>query len=219
MPTWGVDTLPTQRVPQKILNKSISLYYIPYTMYRDFLAIKSVTPVKPRRARRPKHEPSLNKTPPLKLSKKCHLCHIDIQGSGVFWRFPLYSHYSRMHFGEELVRDFRTLDRKCAVCGIEEESLGKRLFVVHLGAKHRLVENFMNKRIIMGFESAIDTPADDSALELLQNNNNEMHEEASKPFSGEETQSFEDKMSPPSKDAESLCDTRSSVEEGAIDSD
>ena len=27
MPTWGVDTLPSQRVPQKILKKSISLYY------------------------------------------------------------------------------------------------------------------------------------------------------------------------------------------------
>ena len=26
-PTWGVDTLPSQRVPQKILKKSISLYY------------------------------------------------------------------------------------------------------------------------------------------------------------------------------------------------
>ena len=26
----GVDTLPSQRVPQKILKKSISLYYIPY---------------------------------------------------------------------------------------------------------------------------------------------------------------------------------------------
>ena len=28
MPTWGLDTLPSQRVPQKILKKSISLYYI-----------------------------------------------------------------------------------------------------------------------------------------------------------------------------------------------
>ena len=27
MPTLGVDTLPSQRVPQKILKKSISLYY------------------------------------------------------------------------------------------------------------------------------------------------------------------------------------------------
>ena len=27
MHTWAVDTLPTQRVPQKILKKSISLYY------------------------------------------------------------------------------------------------------------------------------------------------------------------------------------------------
>ena len=25
---WGVDTLPNQRVPQKILKKSISLYYL-----------------------------------------------------------------------------------------------------------------------------------------------------------------------------------------------
>ena len=29
MPTWGIDTLPSQRVPQKILKKRISLYYIP----------------------------------------------------------------------------------------------------------------------------------------------------------------------------------------------
>ena len=29
MPTLGVDTLPSQRVPQKILKKSISLYYMP----------------------------------------------------------------------------------------------------------------------------------------------------------------------------------------------
>ena len=28
MPTLGVDTLPSQRVPQKILKKSISLYYM-----------------------------------------------------------------------------------------------------------------------------------------------------------------------------------------------
>ena len=27
MPTWGVNTLPNQRAPQKILKKSISLYY------------------------------------------------------------------------------------------------------------------------------------------------------------------------------------------------
>ena len=26
-PTWGKDTLPSQRVPQKILKKSFSLYY------------------------------------------------------------------------------------------------------------------------------------------------------------------------------------------------
>ena len=26
--TWAADTLPSQRVPQKILKKSISLYYI-----------------------------------------------------------------------------------------------------------------------------------------------------------------------------------------------
>ena len=29
-PTWAVDTLPSQRVPQKILKKSISLYYLLY---------------------------------------------------------------------------------------------------------------------------------------------------------------------------------------------
>ena len=27
-PAWGGDTLPSQRVPQKILKKSVSLYYM-----------------------------------------------------------------------------------------------------------------------------------------------------------------------------------------------
>ena len=31
----GVDTLPSQRVPQKILKKSISLYYIEYVYVLD----------------------------------------------------------------------------------------------------------------------------------------------------------------------------------------
>ena len=35
----GVDTLPTQRVPQKILKKNISLYYIEYSHILHILLI------------------------------------------------------------------------------------------------------------------------------------------------------------------------------------
>jgi len=126
-------------------------------MYRDFLASRSldVTPVKAKRRRKPKEESSLLKSP-IKMSKRCHLCHIDIAGSGIYWRYPLYAHFSRMHFRNELIRDFRTENKECSVCGISEEAVGKTPFLAHLGAKHRLVENYLEKSTIMGFELAND---------------------------------------------------------------
>jgi len=120
-------------------------------LYRDFLASKSSAQIKVRRSRKSRLSKSKNMTcpniPP-KVSKKCHL---DIAASGKFWRYPLYSHFARIHFGEDLVRDFRTVDNKCSVCGVAEDVVGERRFLVHLGAKHKLVEKYLEKSLLLAF--------------------------------------------------------------------
>ena len=98
---------------------------------------------------------ALSSQKPTKISKICHICGAVIAGAGKNWRFPLYAHFSRRHFAEELIRDYQTVDKKCYVCGKEEESNTR--FVAHVGAKHRLVENYLNMDDI-GHEISNDSP-------------------------------------------------------------
>jgi len=91
-----------------------------------------------------------------KISKTCYICGTLIAGAGRGWKFPLYSHFSRRHFAEELVREFRTPDNKCSVCGKEEESRSQ--FVAHLGAKHRLVEKYLDMKKLQEQENVNDSP-------------------------------------------------------------
>jgi len=131
-------------------------------LYRDFIASKSFDrlKVKTRKSSLSKSKtitcPNIPPNGP-KVSKKCHLCHLDIAGSGKFWRYPLYSHFARIHFGKDLVRDFRTVDNKCSVCGVAEDFVGERRFLVHLGAKHRLVEKYVEKSLLLAFAETEDS--------------------------------------------------------------
>jgi len=87
-----------------------------------------------------------------KISKVCHICGTVIAGSGAGWRFPLFAHLARKHFSAELVRDFRTEDKNCSLCGKEEQTQCR--FLVHLGAKHKLVERYLNGNAIQHYEAS-----------------------------------------------------------------
>eukprot|EP00092_Neocalanus_flemingeri_P032243 GFUD01035047.1.p1 GENE.GFUD01035047.1~~GFUD01035047.1.p1 ORF type:complete len:766 (-),score=188.95 GFUD01035047.1:463-2760(-) len=78
------------------------------------------------------------------ISKACYICGGVIAGTGSSWKFTLYAHFSRRHFAKELVRDYETLDKKCSECGYEAKSSSQ--FVTHLGAKHRLVEKYLDMK-------------------------------------------------------------------------
>jgi len=91
-----------------------------------------------------------------KVSKKCYICGTVIAGAGKYWIRPLYSHFSRRHFAEELLRDFGTPDKKCSMCGKEEETQSQ--FVGHLGSHHRLVEKYLDLNKLQGQETNSDSP-------------------------------------------------------------
>jgi len=79
--------------------------------------------------------------------KKCHICKKLIASSGVYM---MYCHMARIHFKEQLLMDFRTKDSRCSVCGIAEKDIvgGECQFVLHLGAKHKLVESYMESDVL-----------------------------------------------------------------------
>jgi len=79
--------------------------------------------------------------------KKCHVCKKLIASSGVYM---MYCHMARIHFKEQLLMDFRTKDSRCSVCGIAEKDIvgGECQFVLHLGAKHKLVESYMESDVV-----------------------------------------------------------------------
>ena len=54
----------------------------------------------------------------------------------------MYSHFARIHFSQELIRDFRTDDDECSICEKEVKPLGK--FLLHVGAKHKMVERYLD---------------------------------------------------------------------------
>ena len=93
---------------------------------------------------------------PKKICKICHICGSVIAGAGRGWRFPLFAHFSRRHFAEELVRDFRTEDKKCSLCGKEEESYSG--FLIHVGAKHRQVERYLDLNHLQEYETSNGSP-------------------------------------------------------------
>jgi len=66
------------------------------------------------------------------------------------------SHFSRRHFAEELFRDFGTPDKKCPMCGREEEN--QSLFVAHIGSRHRLVEKYLDMNKLQGQETFSASP-------------------------------------------------------------
>ena len=84
--------------------------------------------------------------------KKCHVCKKLIASSGVYM---IYCHIARIHFKEHLLNDFRTKDSRCSVCGIAEKNIvgGECQFVLHLGAKHKLVETYMERDIVKTYRS------------------------------------------------------------------
>jgi len=87
---------------------------------------------------------------PGRVSKQCPMCGMLVAGAGPSWRWQLYSHISRRHFSKELLAAYDTAESNliCKVCGKEENSFtgsNKRgQFTVHLGARHKFVENFIN---------------------------------------------------------------------------
>ena len=84
--------------------------------------------------------------------KKCHVCKKLIASSGVYM---MYCHLARIHFKEQLLNDFRTEDYRCSVCGIAEKNIvgGECQFVLHLGAKHKLVETYMERDVVKTYKS------------------------------------------------------------------
>jgi hypothetical protein len=100
-------------------------------------------------------EPSILK-PKKIISKICHICGALIAGAGTNWRYPLYAHFSRRHFAKELIRDYQIEENKCNVCGKEEKY--KSRFAVHVGATHRLVENYLDLKDIQKHEIVTDSP-------------------------------------------------------------
>jgi len=86
--------------------------------------------------------------------KKCFVCGMQIASSGVYW---LYSHIARRHFKNELLRDFRTPDSRCSVCGLKENDVsgGESNFVLHLGAKERLVETYMDSDLVKKYKGNV----------------------------------------------------------------
>jgi len=98
----------------------------------------TVTPIK---VKLPKHQ----------NSRECPVCGTLIAGSGASWRYPMYSHLSRKHFSKELIRDYGIVSSdtswKCRLCGKDESAFSgpckKTQFLAHLGAKHKLVEKYM----------------------------------------------------------------------------
>jgi len=86
--------------------------------------------------------------------KKCHVCDMQIASCGVYW---FYSHIARKHYKHELLRDFRTQDSRCSICGIEEKEFngGESNFVLHLGAKHRLVETYMDRELVKKYRGSV----------------------------------------------------------------
>jgi len=116
----------------------------------------------------PKAEISLKIKHP-KISKECPICGTLIAGSGSGWKYPLYSHLSRKHFSKELLRDYGTGSNdtswKCRLCGKDESAFSgackKTRFLAHLGAKHKLVEKYMDLSLETGKPEQMKT-----ALEL-----------------------------------------------------
>ena len=90
-----------------------------------------------------------------KINKVCHICGAVIAGAGCNWRSPLYTHLARRHFSEELLRDSQCENNTCPLCGVKHDSQSN--LVAHLGAKHRLVENYLSLSDIEKLET-IDTP-------------------------------------------------------------
>jgi len=85
------------------------------------------------------------KTP--KITKACPVCNRQIAGSGSGWKYPLYAHLSRKHFSEQLSKDY-LINGKCKICGKEENSFSgsnkKVQLILHLGTKHKLIENYVD---------------------------------------------------------------------------
>jgi len=74
--------------------------------------------------------------------KKCHMCSVTILGPEDEWTSALYSHFAKKHYAEKLLKDYKLDEKTCGVCGEIQANIG--MLLIHLGAEHKLVEQYMN---------------------------------------------------------------------------